>query len=298
MLKQIKSIVSCTKTDFLLWKRDPRIVAVGVFVLAYMIVMLWPVRRFSAAVGIAVSPWCFPFLMFQGGTLVLMSCATVLFCNAPFGTAQLPFILLRTGRFQWIIGQLLYIFLASLVYTVFVLLSSIAVLFPYVRFTGEWGTIIDTIFTTRTPYEMGYPIALQGTAYVYSELKPLQAVFLSTLLFYLSTLLLGVVAFFGNLVSDRMLGVYFDGILICLSAVASIAGQISPVGTWIYYISPISWSSLNGVVLHDAGKHPHIGYAVTIMVVLLVALGTASVWIIRKKNLMFTKGGNELGGQF
>lgn len=298
MLKRTKSIVSCTKADFLLWKRDPRILFVGVFVLAYMIVMLWPVRRFSAAVGIAVSPWCFPFLMFQGGTLVLMSCATVLFCNAPFGTAQLPFILLRTGRLQWLIGQLLYIFLAALVYTLFVLLSSIAVLFPYVRFTGEWGTIIDTIFTTGTPYEMGYPIALQGSAYVYFELKPLQAVFLSSLLFYLSTVLLGAAAFFGNLVSDGMLGVYFDGFLICLSSVASIAGQISPAGAWIYYLSPISWSSLNGVVLHDAGKYPHIGYAVIIIVVLLIALGAASVWTMRKKDLMFTKGGNELGGQF
>jgi len=298
MLKQTKSIVSCMKADFLLWKRDPRVFSVGVFVLAYMIVMLWPVRRFSAAVGIAVSPWCFPFLMFPGGTLVLMSCATVLFCNAPFGTALLPFILLRTGRLRWIMGQLLYILLAALVYTVFVVLSSVVVLFPYVRFTGEWGAIIDTLCTSYMAQAMGYPIALQGAAYVYSELRPLQALLLSSLLFYLSTLLVGAAAFFGNLVSGKMFGVYFDGFLICLSAVASIAMQISPAGKWIYYLSPLSWSSLNGVVLHDAGKFPHIGYAVTVIVLLLAALGAASVWTMRKKNLMFTKGGSELGGQF
>ena len=295
MKTNLRQSLTVCRLEFLLWKGDLRLLALGIFILAYMAVMVRPYRRFAADMGIASSPWVLPFLVFPAGLALLTAVGVVLFSPSPYANPQLPLILVRTGRMNWIMGQLLYIIGASLAYTLFVALASVSVLFPYVRWTNQWGTLIDSLFTSLAPYRMGYPISFQCAWYVYFELTPGKAMLLTMLLFTLVNLLLGTVIVFGNLVFRRRLGVLLAGGLIGFSLFAEIAGYISSIGSWISYLSPVTWGSLNGVVLHDPDIFPHIGYALATEATLIVLLWLVTVLHFQKQDIVSWTGGQNLG---
>lgn len=295
MNRHIKQVLTTTRLSFLLWKRDLRVFALMIFVLVYLAIMERPLRQFSATIGIATAPWLLPFLVFPSGLALLMLVAVALFCSEPFGNPQFPLILIRIGRVNWVVGQLIYIFSASAVYTAFVTASSMVALFPYVRWTSEWGTVIDSYFLSSTPYDMGYPVAFQCAAYVYFELTPLKAVLLTDLLLFLTTFFIGTVVAFGNLILGGKAGVLLAALMICLSMIADIAGYISRVGEWLTYISPVSWGSLNGVVLHDPGRFPHIRYALIMDGILNTFLWVVIIMRFRKQDISNMPGGMSFG---
>ncbi len=45
----------------------------------------------------------------------------ILFCDAPFINAGTSFLLIRSSRKNWVVGQIIYIFIASLIYYLFYL---------------------------------------------------------------------------------------------------------------------------------------------------------------------------------
>jgi len=295
MKKRIRQVLRTAKQGFLLWKRDVHIYASAVFVLTYLVIMERPFRQFAAAIGIATAPWLLPFLVYPGGLALLMLVVVVLFSREPFGNYLFPFVLIRIGRVNWIVGKLVYVLAASAVYSAFVSLSSMAVLFPYARWTDAWGTVIDSYFLSSVPYDMGYGSAIQCVAYVYFELSPLKAMLLTNLLFFLTTFLLGTVIVFGNLVAGRKIGVLLAALLICFSLIVDIASYISRAGDWLSYFSPVTWGSLNGVVLHDPGQFPHIRYALLMDGLICVALWMGTILRFRKQDITDTTGGMRRG---
>ncbi len=72
--------------------------------------------------GTKVSIWIFPFLYVQFHTKVIFTLPVVLmFCNAPFTDKNQIFVYTRASRVKWLWGQVLYIFIASAVYYLFIL---------------------------------------------------------------------------------------------------------------------------------------------------------------------------------
>lgn len=283
-MNDLRKIRLVAAMNFRKWRTDWRIFTVAFCVLSYMLVVLWDVRRFARDMGIPVSPWVFPFLMGPSGTVLLMLAAVAFFGNAPFRDAQFPFVFARVGRKNWICGQLLYLVFASAAYTLFTVMASMLVLLPYLGFTWNWGTILDTVMNTSTAQQMGYSITLQGTETVFFTLRPASAMLLSIGLYFLCVWFLGCVIFCGNLLTERAVGTCIAGGFTGLSFLSATATMLSPFGKWMNRFSPVTWSSLNGVELAGSGDYPNIRYAAAVLLGVSLLLNVIAVLRFRKQD--------------
>jgi hypothetical protein len=77
--------------------------------------------------------------------LIIQFGVVLLFCNAPFVTSNSNFVIIRTGYKKWFCGQIAYIFLASLLYTAFVVITILLPLLPNLTFESSWGIVLSTL---------------------------------------------------------------------------------------------------------------------------------------------------------
>ena len=139
--------IKCGLNTFLKWKGNPKIWVVGLFLIFYVYNLTAPIVKFCKEVNYAVSPWLFPYFFSNSTTLLLFMLAFVLYlCDAPFLDQQQVFVLLRTGRQKWTVGQLLYIAAASFAFFLAIFFLSLIFTWPHLQFMNDWGKIIGTLW--------------------------------------------------------------------------------------------------------------------------------------------------------
>ncbi|NLJ41374.1 MAG: hypothetical protein GX352_07185 [Clostridiales bacterium] len=115
--------------NFRRWKKNPRIIIT--FGLAFVLCFLLTDKavQFSyeyKTIMQILEPFVWTFG--DSNSILLASLLLILlFSDMPFLDSGVPYYLMRTTRFKWVLGQILYICLAVLVYMVFILLSSIII---------------------------------------------------------------------------------------------------------------------------------------------------------------------------
>ena len=77
------------------------------FCVGQLMVWTWEgVTRYSLQVGVPVTPWGLAFSYSNTAMTVLCGCLLLLFyCNAPFADGHTPFVVIRTGRRNWILDK-------------------------------------------------------------------------------------------------------------------------------------------------------------------------------------------------
>ena len=94
------------------WPNNPRILTIIIFLVITILWCVLPIRAFLRDVGIAISPWLFPFISTDLYTQVaIILCSVFLFSDAPFIDGSAPYVIIRSGRHLWAAGQILYIFM-------------------------------------------------------------------------------------------------------------------------------------------------------------------------------------------
>ena len=116
-MRKIAAVFSCAGLNFRKWRVTPRLYVVAAVTLVQMLWCWIPLMQYSLSLGVPVTPWGFGFLYGSPTMLMTNSCLLLLlFCNAPFSDTHTPFVVIRTGRRNWMVGQLVYIAAASLLY--------------------------------------------------------------------------------------------------------------------------------------------------------------------------------------
>ena len=70
--------------------------------------------RFLFEVRYSITPYLFPFIMSDSNSVLLFTLGIVLLlCDAPFIEEDQPYIILRSGRKLWTLGQMLYMCIAT-----------------------------------------------------------------------------------------------------------------------------------------------------------------------------------------
>lgn len=126
-MKAISQVWQICLYNFRGWKKNPKIFIT--FGLAFVLCFLLTDKavRFSYEYE-TIMQVAEPFVWAFGdsNSILLSSLLLVLlFSDLPFLGVGIPYYLLRTTRFRWMLGQVLYIALATLIYMVFILVSSI-----------------------------------------------------------------------------------------------------------------------------------------------------------------------------
>jgi len=292
-VNDLKTILLCALVNFRKWMVNPRIYTLAAVTVGFLSWHSAGLSQLSAAVGIDVTPWVFPNLLTTSAMVAVFTCFIMLFfCDAPFADSHTPFLIIRTGRRNWMIGQLLYIILASFIYTVFFLIMSVVVLLPNVQWDTGWGTILKTIAANPG---IGDNYGIKLTVFVHPLIvdmfSPIEATIISFGLFWLTSAFIGILILCGNVITGRTGGLVMAGVFLCISFFTEYLGPLTFGGYWIRYLSPINWCSICCLDWNKRGEWVSPSYAVISLVLAIVFMGIVSTIVFCNKDMDIQKRG-------
>ena len=277
----IKTVRAICSQNLRKWATDYRMWTIAVLTVVMVQIYVDDTQKIAEFLGIKISMWIFPFLYVQYHTKVIFTLPVVLmFCNAPFTDKNQVFVYTRTSRAKWLWGQVLYIFIASALYYLFILIL----------------TFISTVFTAEPSLEWGkmlHMVAYSGVAqhveayfvnvspHVLEYFTPVQATLFTFLTSWLSAAMLGIILFFFNLMTGtRFVGIMISSMLVVLTILVDMGG-------WYKYLrfSPISWNTLNNIDVGKTTPYPSFTYCMCVYAGVLVILIAGILLFGRKKNI-------------
>lgn len=269
------------------WNSNLRIGAIFAVLLVYIFYTQSGVRLLCQEQDLAVTPWIFPgILMLPENLTMIMLLPVLLFCDAPFLDIQSPYSVVRSGRCKWILGQCFYVILTSVVYPLVAYASSLIFSLPNLSFSTKWGHILKMLSTTNSrEFYYRYARFLNMNGAVMNAYTPVQAMLLTLLLMILVCSFLGLLILTLNLRLPRAAGLAVASCFVFLDFFSSwFAGIQGPLGTIIYFFSPVSWCNLGNLKM-DVEVRPTLSYAIIILLVLNSLLVFLSVMQMRKREI-------------
>jgi hypothetical protein len=180
----------------------------------------------------------------------------LLFCNAPFATANSNFIIIRTGYKKWFAGQALYILIASFLYTVFVFGATLIPVISNLTFQTTWGEVFSTLAQISNNVSLQIQFGLQLKYDVADA-------FLHTFfLLFLFSFMVGLLIFFMNSFINRISGIIAATTLILVALVP----EWTQYPMQIRKISPGSLTQIMQLDNQGVTEYPSIKYAYAFLV--------------------------------
>lgn len=239
---------------------------------------LWDICSY---VGEPMSPWIFPFLfIFRYMKIEFMIPLVFIFCDAPFVDSNQMYVMLRTDRTTWGIGQVLYIFAGSFFYMFVLMMSTIVLNIGHIKWDNTWGNVLGLAGTSTVQTVLGHATdTVKVLGIVIKYFTPVQAMFFSALLMWLSFVLTGLIIYVLNIITGtKFIGVCVASFFIIFTAVADGKSIITRV-------SPMSWNSLNNIDIGGMTEYPGIVYVLTLYIVMIVVLSIIAVAAGRKTSI-------------
>lgn len=290
-MDNVRSILLSMSKGFRQWKHSTRVYLVFALLLLFQWYGFREYTDIAAYLGIPMSLCIFPFFVgMPMDTSSFGAMAMILYSEAPFSDHHAPFMIIRTGRRNWVIGQILYVLLSSLVYTLVAVLLSFVVLLPNVELNFDWGRVIWTMVQNPNLLdELGVRDITWPDLDVVRAISGQKALLLSILFYWLVTVFLGMIMLFFNVISKKGVGLVLAGVFIGLSYFSASFGALV-FGSAIKWFSPVCWRYIGNLGLNSNSNLPPVWYAFTILVVLILAMAVGSVVAFCKKDLPFEKG--------
>lgn len=204
-LLAITQIWQICLNNFRSWKKNPRVIIT--FGLAFVLCFLLTdkVVKFSNEYDTilqAVEPFVWTFG--DSNSILLASLLLILlFSDMPFLGAAVPFYLMRTTRIRWMLGQVLYICMATFIYMLFVLMSSILICMKN-AFPGNMWSETGAILGYS---QAGKAIAVPSSVKTMEMSTPYECMETIFLLMLLYTLLCVFIMFVMNLRKGKFWGI-------------------------------------------------------------------------------------------
>lgn len=285
-MTNLRLIWLCARVNLLKWRVTPRLYMLAAVILAFCLWVFSWISDYAAVVDTPVTPWVFPFFQTMPVYFLIYGFLTILlYSDAPFTDHHTPFILIRTSRLNWTLGQLLYMVIAGFLYTLFFVLMSIVVLIPHLQFSTDWGAVLRTLaFNPASPERYNIvPLAQIGGS-IMSMFKAIPAMLVSFGLFWLVSVFMGVVIFCFNLVFGRGSGLVVASVLTFISYFVVFVGRMIYTNN-IYYFSPVSWSSMTNIDWGRTGSMPSSTYVITVLSGGIILMSVLSMIIFNRQDL-------------
>lgn len=270
----MRSIVYCCKFNLSQWRKNSRVICVFLLLLGYVYSIIEPISQFSTDIEYKCTPWLFPFITSDANCiLILMTLYVILLCDAPFLFKYQKYLIIRTGKTKWILGQLMYVAVATFIYWFSISIFSIILLFSNLTFSNEWGKIISTLSQTRMGARYQLFFLLDYKIIIY--FSPIKAFTIAFILAWVVSFFIGLIILYFNLSKQKYLGIIIATILIFSQHFAHMAS-----GYWFYKISPVSWISL--CIINFSNQHtnmPSITFVISCLAILIILF----IYLIIKK---------------
>lgn len=264
------------------WGSNARVKMCLVLAVLFVFTYTSGLRMLASNLHTDMHPWIFPFLFtHQYKKVTFMLPLLFIFCDAPFIDANQTYVILRTNRRSWSVGQLLYIIIGSFLYSLVLLASTIICNIGYIKWGMTWGTVLGTAGPGG-----GLTALKQSMSTVYVSniiiryYTPLQAMFFAFLLMWMSFIIIGLIVYVMNVLTrTQMAGTLMAGFLILMSVVADIRSQLT-------FLSPISWNSLNKIDVAHTTSFPGIGFVLLVYSIMISVLIIMAVFLGKRQEII------------
>ncbi|SHH34394.1 hypothetical protein [Desulfosporosinus lacus] len=276
---KINIIAHCCAQNLRKLPANPRCYVLGLFLIGVLAEYILPISNFSHIVQIPATPWVFPYLALDPRLLALIMLGIVfLFCDAPFIDSHQPYVIIRSGKKNWLLGQIAYIIVASAIYFMLIFLVSVLFLLPNITFSSEWGKVLGTLGITDAGNQFNVPLGISYALQL--NYSPIAAMAWSLLMAWLVGTFLGLLIFVLNMRFTREIGVVVSTALVFLQYFCFEAG-----GFLLYSFSPVSWANLNMLDTTYTSALPSVTYAVSALISLSLILILLTALLMRKKDI-------------
>jgi hypothetical protein len=294
-MSKIRQVCSVTAYNFRQWYKNPRIIIT--FALAFILCFLLSNKAVSFAHEYKKTMQIFEAFVWtfaDSNSIMLSSLLLVLlFADMPFLSAGTPFYLMRINRTIWLLGQALYIVLATGIYMAFILLST-SVLSVSNSFAGNmWsetaailgysgaGQAVALPALVKT-LEMSTPYACTGTIFLLMLLYTLLMDFIMLTFNISKGQVAGVISvfvfsLFGFLLNPELFKTLFQLPDVQMYKANVAVGWLSPLNQATYSMHNFGYDLL-----------PRLWQTYVIFGVLIALFSLLALRAIRKYNFNFT----------
>ena len=225
------------------WIGNSRIIVSLIVILLFTYLYTKGLWKISDYTGEKLSPYIFPFLTtYRYMKILYLFPVIMIFSDAPFIDSNQQFVMVRSGRLSWGIGQMLYIVVGSFCYTMFMLLSSIIVNIGHIQLDTSWGKGLILAATTNLTSALGIQYdTVKVTGSIVRYYTPAQAMLWSFVFLWMICTILGLIIYDLNILfKSNAVGVLVTGFMVFFTAIVDEVQQFM-------WFSPVTWSSLNNI---------------------------------------------------
>lgn len=273
-MRTVKSIFNIILQNYRKWRNDYRIymIAIVVFMLVWS---FWTdLRDVSVHFGEKASPWVFPFLYTQYYTKVIYTIPLIfLFCNAPFKDKNYVFVITRSGRMKWALGEILYIVSASGIYFIYIFALSLLLGIGKCSWNSDWGETLITLAHSSSADILGES-RIEVSSIIIDCFSPLQAIWFTFLMSWLCGIFLGLIVFFFNLITNQP---FTGGVLAGVFPILSYFIVMGDKARRFVKFSPVSWITMDNIDVGGLTSSPPFSYCLGF---LLLSCAVLSVLIL------------------
>lgn len=220
MRKDIKQIFSVAKTEFIGWITNPRIIILGVLLIFIKTLAIEPLAGRAEKFGEQLV-FFEPFIAVgNSGVLALfIPCVfLVLLSDYPKLHGNALFFISRTGKRNWLLGEILFLAAAIFTFLFIILLSSI--LFSGGRFGTQWSDAV-TKYNARFPHEAHNFDSQLLPSNLYNQIPMITAVVQTFVLMGLYLLLLSLIMYAVKIIFNNSFGLAVAAAVIGLGVVTT-----------------------------------------------------------------------------
>ncbi len=260
------------------WAENKRMLTLALVLAIMSAKFCSEVNEFAKSIGsstnvLAVLPHMYNNRFFR---LNIQFGIVMMFSNAPFHRDDSLFCVMRSGYKKWCVGQLFYIIISSIIYVLFIFLSTAFFSISTLGFSSEWGKTFATLAQTSSiKYEISEGIQIQYT--------PLSALLNTMALLSFLTIGIGLLIFLLSNLIGRGTGVISATALILLGVVP----DYTQFPALTVRFSPCSLTQLARFDNFGYTKYPSIGYAYAFLTIMVAALLIANVFVYFNRKIRF-----------
>ena len=265
---------------------SPKTLTVALLMTAFYFYHLSSLSTLAGRMDVKVSPWVFTHMFSQICFVANGFFMTALFSDLPNRDRQIYFVVIRSGRRNWLWGQVCSVITMAFLYTVFTFLLSIVALIPNVQFTTQWGSVLKTLAVNRNAAAYyGTVIDFSINESILSNFTAIGSTCISLGLFWLTTVFAGSLILCANAILKTGGGTILSGLFACMCFFAYYGGQFL-FGSWISYFSPYSWATMYYLNWGYAGMEtPTPAYAVGSMLCASMLLCFLFIIVLSKRDV-------------